>query len=127
MKEQHFSQRISLLMSRLGLNQKELARQLGISQPAVSLYLKGRMPPADVIFRLARLANTSMEWILTGEQKPEPEGAGTSRAATAVHETAPVYGSRAELLHLWQQLPEPIRQDLLALMRHLNEIYGGEG
>ncbi len=60
------SRRILDLKIELNLNQKQFAELLGVTQPAVSKYLKDRIPPPLVLLRLARTAKTSIEWILTG-------------------------------------------------------------
>ena len=39
-----------------------------ISQPAISKYLKERIPPADILLKLAQIGNTTIEWILTGQK-----------------------------------------------------------
>ncbi|OPX32562.1 hypothetical protein B1H10_07425 [candidate division KSB1 bacterium 4484_188] len=46
---ENLATRIRHVMQQEGLTQKDLAALLHISQPAVSLYLKGRMPPADTL------------------------------------------------------------------------------
>jgi transcriptional regulator with XRE-family HTH domain len=60
------SRRIRNLKIELNLNQKQFAELLGVTQPAVSKYLKDRIPPPLVLLRLARTAKTTIEWILTG-------------------------------------------------------------
>lgn len=60
--------RIDMVRRQLGLTQDEFARQLNISQPAVSKYLKERIPPADILLVIARMGNTTIEWLLTGEK-----------------------------------------------------------
>jgi hypothetical protein len=47
---------------------------LGITQPAVSKYLKDRIPPPLVLLKLARASRTTIEWILTGIRKDERTG-----------------------------------------------------
>ena len=105
-------ERIARIMKQAGITQQELAAHLGISQPAVSLYLQGRMPPPEVLLHIAQLGNTTVEWLLTG-QESAPGG------AAAVKEPAAVYLPHRRLLNLWQALPPAIRQDLLRLMQHL--------
>ena len=66
-------------MNALGVNQKQFADLLGVTQPAISKYLKDRVPPAPVLLNLARASATSIEWILTGEdQKSFPRVAEPS-------------------------------------------------
>jgi transcriptional regulator with XRE-family HTH domain len=49
-------------------NQKDFARQLGISQGQLSKYEKGLSEMgAHVLLRLARKSGKSIEWWLTGE------------------------------------------------------------
>jgi len=60
--------RIDSIRRQKNMNQEQLAAALGISQPAVSKYLKDRIPPGDILLKLARLSNTTIEWILTGQK-----------------------------------------------------------
>ena len=62
------SQRIDLIRKQNGWTQEQLARALQLSQPAVSKYLKERIPPAGTLLRLAKIGNTTIEWILTGQK-----------------------------------------------------------
>ena len=109
--------RIREIMQRRGLSQKELAAYLKVSQPAVSLYLQGRTPPAEVLYRLARLGNTTMEWLLTGTP--------AHPSSTTVQEPPAVYGEREILLELWEKIPRTLRKDLLNLLTHLVEELEG--
>ena len=52
----------------LDLNQKQFAKNLGITQPMVSKYEKGEIiPPAQILLKIAKLGKTSIEGILEGE------------------------------------------------------------
>ncbi|MEJ2544616.1 MAG: helix-turn-helix transcriptional regulator, partial [Calditrichaceae bacterium] len=62
------SQRIDLIRKQNGWTQGEMAEALQLSQPAVSIYLKERIPPAETLLRLAEIGNTTIEWILTGQK-----------------------------------------------------------
>jgi transcriptional regulator with XRE-family HTH domain len=61
--------RIAEVMNQSGYNQQQFAEILGITQPAISNYLKGRIPPAQVLIKLAKIADVSVDWILTGEDR----------------------------------------------------------
>ncbi len=61
--------RINFIRRQNKLTQEQLAIELGISQPAVSKYLKERIPPADVLYNLATLGKTTIEWILSGKKQ----------------------------------------------------------
>ena len=61
------SNRIQLVMNELQLTQHQLAKILNITQPAISKYLKGRVPPPAVLLELSNLSGQTIEWFLTGE------------------------------------------------------------
>jgi transcriptional regulator with XRE-family HTH domain len=106
------AKRIREIMRKKNMTQQQLSTLLGISQPAVSLYLQGRMPPADILYQIAQLDNTSVEWLLTGQ----------GMDASLVKEKTTVYGDQYVLLKLWDRLPALIQKDILNLMRHILEM-----
>jgi len=65
--QDQISKRIFYLMQTLEVNQRSFARLLGVTQPAISKYLKDRIPPPLVLLKLAQATGTSIEWILTGD------------------------------------------------------------
>lgn len=110
MKEFNLQQRMIMIMEDKKLTQKDLSDMLSVSQPAISLYLKGRMPPADVLYRLAQIADTSIEWLLTGKE---------TKRGYYVHEQKVLYGNQYLILDLWKKIPSNIQRDLLNLIRHI--------
>lgn len=106
--------RIQEIMRRVGITQKGLADYLNVSQPAISLYLQGRVPPADVLLKIARLGDTTVEWILTGQ-------ADLTKKVFKVEEQEITYGSEFMLHELWSQLPDDVKQSFLTLLRHFIE------
>jgi len=104
------SRRIQQILNSAGVNQQEFARMAGISQPAVSQYLRGRIPPALILLQLARMGQTSVEWILTGERLAREQ---------RISEPAAAYGRERQLLSSWRKLPPPLRRDLLMLIHQL--------
>lgn len=108
------SERIQQIMKRVGITQKGLADYLNISQPAISLYLQGRVPPADVLLKIARLGDTTIEWILTGEIEP-------TQKIYKIEDQTSVYGSQRILNELWSQLPDNVRQAFLNLLKQFVE------
>jgi len=53
----------------LDLNQKQFAKNLGVTQPMVSKYEKGEIiPPAQILLTIAKLGKTTIEGILEGEE-----------------------------------------------------------
>ena len=61
------SERIESIMHKLSLNQKQLAKLLDVTQPAVSMYLSNRIPPAHILLKLSHLSGRTIEWFLTGD------------------------------------------------------------
>lgn len=102
--------RIRSIMRRLGVTQAGLAQALNTTQPAVSKYLQGRMPPAEVLFRLAGLAEVSMEWILTGME---------ARSFQKIAEPSGIYRTDHAINARLAPLPENIRDALQTLIDYL--------
>ncbi len=109
-------ERIEVIRKRMGFTQQELARALGITQSAVSKYLNNRIPPADVLFRLAQLGKTTMEWILCGEKSY-----WYASEATAVREEEIAYDADLGLARQIARLPRPAREALVTLVHLLNQ------
>src|SRR3989442_12746423 len=59
-------ERIKQLRKTKGLRQWQMAELLGATQPAVHKYENGILPEVKRLLTLARIANTSVERILTG-------------------------------------------------------------
>ncbi len=59
-------QRIKALRKSKGMRQWQMAERLGATQPAVHKYENGILPEVKRLLELARIGNTSIEWILTG-------------------------------------------------------------
>ncbi len=109
--KKQISERIRTIMAQAQLTQQRLASLLGISQPAVSQYLQGRIPPPEVLLNIARLGDTTIEWILTGDKR--------GGAPNAIAESQSGYGRTSVFVALWEQLPQEIQEDLLGLMRKI--------
>jgi transcriptional regulator with XRE-family HTH domain len=58
--------RIKSLRKAKGLRQWQMAELLDATQPAVHKYENGILPEVKRLLELARIGNTSIEWILTG-------------------------------------------------------------
>jgi transcriptional regulator with XRE-family HTH domain len=99
--------RISLLMQKMGTNQKELAGLLGVTQPAVSKYLNGRVPPPEVLLKLARAADTTIEWILSGKNLA---------AAGQVAEPSAGYSGMTSMDNKVARLPLLLQKRVIALL-----------
>lgn len=50
-----------------GASQTQIARQLDLSNSAVNNYVEGRIPPAEMLVKIADLTGYSIHWLITGE------------------------------------------------------------
>lgn len=50
-----------------GVQNKEIAARLGVSRPAVTAYLQGRIPSAEKLIEISALTGCNLHWLLTGE------------------------------------------------------------
>ena len=115
-KKNSIGQRIEAIRRDQGLTQAEFARVLKVSQSAVSKYLNNRLPPADVLLRIARLGRTTMEWILTEEK-------AYWYVETVAEETAD-YDADLSLARQISRLPQDARQALITLIHRLSAENG---
>ena len=72
-----FSERLIALMKKNRINQKELAQKAGVTESAMSYYVKGdRTPRSDVLTRIAKALETTTDYLLgTSESVSEvPRG-----------------------------------------------------
>ncbi len=60
-----FSERVTTLMKKSGLSQKELAAKAGVTESAMSYYVNGaRTPRSDVLTRMAKELGTTTDYLL---------------------------------------------------------------
>lgn len=84
----------------LHLNQTELSKQLNLSPRMVSFYESGqRIPPADILIKLARIFNVSSDYLL-----------GLSDTTT-------------NTIHLDKTLVNPEEEVFLSIFRNLDKDY----
>ena len=102
--------RILQIMQDQGINQNQLAKLLNITQPAVSKYLQGRIPPPGVLLQLSELSGLSMEWILTGKTFKQH-----------VSESQVPYGNEKSMMKKLNALPPPIRKSIEDLIDSILE------
>ncbi len=109
-KQNQIAERITYLMHRMRLNQKQFADLLGVTQPAVSKYLKVRIPPPLVLLKLARVSSTTIEWILSGEK---------DSSSLKVAEPSAIYTASLRLNEKIRQLPSPLQKHIENLVDSL--------
>lgn len=85
--KKEIGERIKKLRKDAGLRQWQLAEMVGATQPAIHMYERGVLPEPKRLLELARIGNTSVEWILTGRhwENGSPE---MPRASAEVFSTA---------------------------------------
>ena len=66
------SERIFERLKQLSMTQKEFAEELGTSQSRISDYETGKkLPPAELLIRLANDYQVSYDWLFTGAIESE--------------------------------------------------------
>ncbi len=59
---------LELLRSELGINKKEFAQKLGITQNSYTNYITGKRElPTDVVLKIKQLFDINIDWLLTGK------------------------------------------------------------
>ena len=60
-----FSQRVSLLLKLNGISQKKLAIQVGVTESAMSYYVRGsRTPRGAILLKIAKALNSTIDYLL---------------------------------------------------------------
>jgi len=85
--KKEIGERIKKLRKDAGLRQWQLAEMVGATQPAIHMYERGVLPEPKRLLELARIGNTSVEWILTGRHW-EDGSSEMPRASAEVFNTA---------------------------------------
>ncbi len=80
-------ERIKALRKTNGLRQWQVAELLCATQPAIHKYENGILPEVKRLLELARIGNTSIEWILTGRHW-ENGATGMDRLDPSIYELA---------------------------------------
>jgi transcriptional regulator with XRE-family HTH domain len=105
--------RVQEVMDLLQLTQQQLAQRLEITQPAISKYLRGRIPPPEVLWKLSELSGNTMEWFLTGKRGETALKLAESRAA---------YDNQQSLPDRIDRLPFYLRKPLLELIQAILQL-----
>ena len=111
MSRMNTGQRIRALRLARGMNQRTLARLLGIAAPSLSELETGKSkePSGPVLAGLCRLLHTNQDWLLTGK--------GEAGAYVMLD------GDQTELQAIWQVLPAEGKSALIAAARALRDAY----
>lgn len=119
MKYREIGYRIAIAREEAGLNQKELAEMLGISQATLSNYEKGkRRIYLPQLQRIAEAVGRPLEYFLQPIDPVDPPGL-----------SAPTQNEMAELLQIMAELsdlPRPDRKSVIDYIRWLKSKKEGE-
>lgn len=63
----NFAERLRSALKSAGYTQKRATEELNLSKNAMTNYTNGRIPDATILYKLAKLLNVTMEWLLEGE------------------------------------------------------------
>ncbi len=66
-----FPDRLAALLQSRSVKQNQLAEAVGITQSDVSRYLQGRVPSADILYRIACHFGVSMDYFFGGAAEPK--------------------------------------------------------
>lgn len=104
-----FRTRLKEEISFSGLTNKEIAAKAGITKRAVDSYVSNQacMPAADVAVKLAKVLNTSVEYLITGMEVESP--AKTEKNAR-------------KLLHIYYTLSEKEKTLLLSVASDIEKF-----
>lgn len=73
-RRKQFGERVRVMRKLLGLTQAELAEKLGVTNPAIVAYEKGKQEPTlRNLLILAQTLNTSIDWLVTGNENWQRE------------------------------------------------------
>lgn len=61
-----FGERLKIALKSSGYTQAKITEELNLSKNAITNYVNGRLPKADILYNIAKTLNVSMEWLLTG-------------------------------------------------------------
>jgi len=67
---ENFSDRLRQIIAKAGISTSQFALRCGVPQRVLSYYEHGRKPTAEAALRIARAANVSLEWLISGEEPP---------------------------------------------------------
>jgi len=66
-----FDKRLKLALKSAGYTQVRVAQEIRVSKGAMLNYVKGRIPEAEILYKISKLLGVSIEWLLTGKESRE--------------------------------------------------------
>jgi transcriptional regulator with XRE-family HTH domain len=65
--------RMGEVRKQLNLNQEEFGKLLGVRKSTISRYESGTIPGAENLRKIAEIGNTTIKWLLRGDQPSAPQ------------------------------------------------------
>lgn len=62
-----FGERLKECIKSAGITQKDLALKINVSKTSINNYVGGRIPDAVILYKISKILNTTIEWLLAGE------------------------------------------------------------
>lgn len=62
-----FSDRLITRLTQTGMTKEDLAGRIGVEMETIVPYLRGQVPDAETLYRIAKALDTTMEWLIAGE------------------------------------------------------------
>lgn len=118
----HVGQRVRMRRTLLGISQEKLGEAIGLTFQQVQKYERGsNRISAGTLYRLSQVLDVPVSFFFDCYEVPEgvrttpPLGATTQRG----QEESGISRREARLLRLWRNAPDPIANELLALLGSL--------
>jgi len=52
---------------------KIIGEKIGVAENTVGFYVRGRIPDAEILIKIANVTNRSIDWLLTGDEKEQTQ------------------------------------------------------
>ncbi len=101
MERSAFGERLLALLHEQHLNQKQLSQKVGITEAAMSHYIKGdRVPRSTTLAKIAAELGTSSDYLMGGASIPSTEGFSEARRLIARSVKQMTLSEKKELINI---------------------------
>ncbi len=115
-----FANKLKLLREGKGMTKKEVAIAVGVHPSSIGNLEKGTIPQADLLYKLSKLFNVSMEYLIDSTLTQE------------IELTQSIDTQKMTLLNLYDQLDEQDQEEIIGIInlklttskRYSNKISG---
>ena len=101
------------------MNQTQLAEAAGCTQPAISDYLKGRIPSGEILVAIARVLGTTAEELLSASELHPHEMRDTAAATHEERGPADIREPLFDELTDWKNRAREAERELEALRKRI--------